>query len=158
MSDDAERQRALLAYEAALRTLDQQRDNLEQIRIRTGVLLAAASLSASFLGSKAFDRHANAIVTCFALAALVLTLLFGILVLTLDENLAFSLSGPTLHTYLRSVGDRADQHRRLAHLLDAVWERNKPSMERLDFRFQIAAAALATQIVLWTLAISASFG
>jgi hypothetical protein len=39
-----------LAYEAALRGLDKQENLLEELRTRTGVLLAASSLAASFLG------------------------------------------------------------------------------------------------------------
>jgi len=43
-----------LAYEAALRSLDKQEGLLEELRARTGVLLAASSLAASFLGQQAF--------------------------------------------------------------------------------------------------------
>jgi hypothetical protein len=43
-----------LAYEAALRGLDKQEGLLEELRTRTGVLLAASSLAASFLGQR---RH-----------------------------------------------------------------------------------------------------
>src|SRR5437870_1509368 len=38
-----------LAYETALRGLDKQEELLRELRSRTGVLLAAASLAASFL-------------------------------------------------------------------------------------------------------------
>jgi hypothetical protein len=43
-----------LAYEAAQRALDKQERLLEELRSRTGLLLAAASLAASFLGREAF--------------------------------------------------------------------------------------------------------
>jgi hypothetical protein len=42
-----------LAYEAALRGLDKQEGLIEELRTRTGVLLAASSLAASFLGQQA---------------------------------------------------------------------------------------------------------
>jgi hypothetical protein len=45
-----------LAYEAALRGLDKQEGLLEELRTRTGVLLAASSLAASFLGQQAFQN------------------------------------------------------------------------------------------------------
>jgi hypothetical protein len=156
MHESAEEQRARLAYEASLRALDQQRRSLEEIRARTGVLLAAAALSASFLGARALDRHVEALVTALALAALMLTLLAGIRVLALHEQLAFSLSGSTLHASLLFCRDRADQHRQLADWLDAISARNKPSLERIETRLQITATALATQIVLWTVAITTS--
>jgi hypothetical protein len=44
-----------LAYEAALRGLDKQEGLLEQLRTRTGVLLAASSLAASFSD----NRHSS---------------------------------------------------------------------------------------------------
>jgi hypothetical protein len=43
-----------LAYEAAQRALDKQERLLDELRNRTGLLLAAASLAASFLGREAF--------------------------------------------------------------------------------------------------------
>ena len=46
-----------LAYEAAQRALDKQERLLEELRSRTGLLLAAASLAASFLGREAFDGN-----------------------------------------------------------------------------------------------------
>ena len=39
-----------LAYEAAQRALDKQERLIDELRSRTGLLLAAASLAASFLG------------------------------------------------------------------------------------------------------------
>ena len=156
MHESDDEQRARLAYEASLRALDQQRRSLEEIRSRTGVLLAAASVSASFLGSKAFERHADVIVTCSALAALVLTLLLGILTLTLDEDLAFGLSGSLLHTSLLHIHGRAGQYRYLADWLTAAWNHNQALVNRLNVRFRVMSGALATQIVLWTIALGAT--
>ena len=156
MHESADEQRARLAYEASLRALDQQRRSLEEIRARTGVLLAAAASCASFLGVRALDRHVEAVVTAPALAALVLTLLAGIRVLALHEQLGFSLTGSTLHASLLFCRDRADQHRQIASWLDETSARKDVLLERLETRLRIAATALATQIVLWTVAISTS--
>jgi hypothetical protein len=46
MHDDLAR----LAYEASLRSLDKQEELLGELRSRTGLLLAASSVAASFLG------------------------------------------------------------------------------------------------------------
>jgi hypothetical protein len=75
--ESAERHRARLAYEASLRALDQQQRIVEDIRARTGVLLAAASLAASFLGARVFHGHASLVLSVLALASLVMTLLLG---------------------------------------------------------------------------------
>jgi hypothetical protein len=44
-----------LSYALSLRSLDQQEKALEELRNRTGTLLAATSLVASFLGARAID-------------------------------------------------------------------------------------------------------
>src|SRR5712691_2113715 len=51
MSDTPER----LAYEISLRALERQETLLEEFLSRTGTLLAASSVSASFLGARALD-------------------------------------------------------------------------------------------------------
>jgi hypothetical protein len=45
-----------LAYEPSLRAVGQQEAVLNELRSRTGTLLAASSLVVSFLGSRAIDR------------------------------------------------------------------------------------------------------
>lgn len=44
-----------IAFASAERALDKQEKLLEELRARTGVLLAAASLAASFLGARALE-------------------------------------------------------------------------------------------------------
>ena len=127
---------------------------LEELRSRTGILLAAASLSASFLGARALEENGLALLTVLALAALVTTLVVGTLVLVPREEFVFSLSGTVLYDDLADVDDQAEQHRYTAYWLDEFWERNEPPVKRLNFRFQIAAGALVAQILFWTLAIS----
>jgi hypothetical protein len=46
-----------LVYSAAQRALDQQSTALSDLRTRTSTLVAAATLSASFLGAAAIGRH-----------------------------------------------------------------------------------------------------
>jgi hypothetical protein len=85
-------QRAQLAYDASLRALDQQQRMLEGIRARTGILLGAASLTASFLGARALDGGFVPL-GVLALAALVVTLVAGTVVLVPRESTAFAISG-----------------------------------------------------------------
>jgi hypothetical protein len=67
---------AQLSYNAALRALDGQERGLEELRARTGTLLAAASLVASFLGAQTIQRT-NAPETIEALALLALAVSVG---------------------------------------------------------------------------------
>jgi len=154
--ESPERHRARLAYEGSLRALDQQQHVLEDIRSRTGVLLAAASLSASFLGARAFDGHASVILSIFALASFVVTLLLGILILTPRAELIFSTAGRALYRDLLDVDDPAEQHRHLAYWLDAFWDANRSPLQRLTRQFEVAAIALVVQILCWVLAVTAT--
>src|SRR6266576_383300 len=67
---------AQLSYDAALRALDGQERGLEELRARTGTLLAAASLVASFLGAQAIQR-ADSFGTLEALALVALAVSVG---------------------------------------------------------------------------------
>jgi len=71
-----------LAYEAALRGLDKQEGLLEELRTRTGVLLAASSLAASFLGQRAFQDPSPRGLAITALVAFVISIGASVYMLT----------------------------------------------------------------------------
>ncbi len=50
---------AELSYDAGVRALDLQERAVEQLRARTGILLAAASLTASFLGAQTIQHESG---------------------------------------------------------------------------------------------------
>src|SRR5580704_2227742 len=62
-----------LVYSAAQRALDQQSTALSDLRTRTSTLVAAATLSASFLGAAAIGRGAPAWAVVLAMAAFLST-------------------------------------------------------------------------------------
>lgn len=90
MAGDLER----LAYEAALRALDKQEGLLEELRARTGILLAASSLAASFLGRDAFQDPGSTTVSILALAGFVVSVAASVYILMPKRALLFSQSGP----------------------------------------------------------------
>jgi hypothetical protein len=65
-----------LAYATAVRALDVQERALTELRARTGTLLGAASLVASFLGAQAI-QHTSEVGTLGALALLALAVSIG---------------------------------------------------------------------------------
>lgn len=69
-----------LAYEAALRSLDKQEQVLNELRARTGLLLAASSLAASFLGRPAIERSTPVLVIV-AFVAFALSLVASLYIL-----------------------------------------------------------------------------
>jgi cytochrome c-type biogenesis protein CcmH/NrfG len=76
------KQLAELSHEAAVRALDLQERGVEQLRARTGTLLAASSLTASFLGAQAIRRgHSIGTLAALALVALASSIVLCIYVL-----------------------------------------------------------------------------
>jgi hypothetical protein len=153
MSESPEQQRARLAYEVSLRALEQQRHEVAELRSHTGILIAAASLGASFLGARALAGHASPAPTLLALAALVTTLVFGTLVLVPRDSVTSSVDSGSLYEHLAEIDEPALQHRQLATWLDSSWMRNRSSIVKLKMCFQLAATALVVQVVAWTVAI-----
>jgi len=70
-----------LAYELARDALAQQDKTLDELRARTGTLLAAASLVASFLGARAVDRGGFDWLNVLALVAFTSSALLSVYVL-----------------------------------------------------------------------------
>lgn len=79
-----------LAYEAALRGLDKQERLLEELRARTGIVLAVASVAAPILGQKAFQDPNSRGLALAALAAFVTSIAASVFVLVPRKSLAFA--------------------------------------------------------------------
>jgi hypothetical protein len=154
MGDDFAR----LAYEASLRRLDKREASLTEIRSRTGLLLAASSLAASFLGRPAFDTG-PIIVPLFALVAFTITIAASVYVLLPKSDFVFALVGSTVFEALYEFrDDLAEVHRRLAYDLDRFWEANDARLQRLLWGFRLAAWALAAEVVLLLASLSGTLG
>lgn len=139
---------AKLAYESSLRALDKQEQLLTELRARTGLLLAASSLAASFLGGPALER-ASAPLLLFALLAFGVSTAASVYVLLPRRSLVFSLSGPAQYEGLFELREEmAEVYRRLAFDLHRFWVDNDVMIARLTTRYQWAAVALGVEIVL----------
>ncbi len=137
-----------LAYDAALRGLDKQEGLLEELRSRTGVLLAASSLAASFLGQQAFRHPSPRALVIVALAAFVISIGASVFILLPKKNLIFSERGAGLYEGLYAVReDLPEVYRRLAYDLDRFWESNDRRIQWLTRAFTLAAASLVIEIL-----------
>jgi hypothetical protein len=137
-----------LAFEAALRALDKQERVLEELRARTGVLLAASSLAAAFLGQSAFRSPAPALFAVSALVAFTMSILMSVYVLLPNENLVFAEVGSALYEGLYAVrDDMAEVYRRLAYQLDRFWNSNDSILVKLSNAYRVAALALMVEIL-----------
>lgn len=135
-----------LAFDAAQRALDKQERLLEEVRARTGVLLAAASLAASFLGTRAFEDPSPGWLTALALAGFLIAVGASVYGLTPKRGFVFALSGPRVYEDLYEFRhDVREVHRRLAYALQRFWDRNDRVMRRITRAYRIAASALVVE-------------
>jgi hypothetical protein len=148
---------AQLSYEAALRALDVQERAVDQLRGRTGTLMAASSLTASFIGSQAIQR-AGGIGASVVLALLSLgaSIVLCLSVLLPQRGLVFSVSG--LRVFETSYGgqEEGETYHRLVHWLEGRWMLNQEKIDALGRYFLAAAMALTVQLVLWTWVLASS--
>jgi hypothetical protein len=98
-----------LAYEASLRALTHQESTLDQLQGRTGTLLAASSVAASFLGAQSIQRGRFGVFAVAAVAAFVVSIVISVSILLPRAKWVFALQGPTL---TRSSMRGAGIHRR----------------------------------------------
>ena len=139
-----------LAYEAALRALDKQERLIEELRSRTGLLLAAASLAASFLGREAFAEHPKRGLAILALVAFLLAVGASVYVLLPKTGkFTFAMVGAGLYEGLYELrDDLGEVYRHLAYDLDRFWDDNDVELQRLVMAFRLAAVGLSAEIVI----------
>jgi hypothetical protein len=147
-----------LSYEAAVRALDLQERGVEQLRARTGMLLAATSLTASFLGAQTI-QHTGELGTLGALALIALagSIVLCVYVLLPKRGFVFSLNAPRMYETLFEIGeDEEEVRRRLIYWLEEYWTSNQAKIEDLGSYFLGAAVALTLQLVFWSWALAAN--
>jgi hypothetical protein len=145
-----------LAYEAAQRALDKQERLIDELRSRTGLLLAAASLGASFLGREAFSRDPKEGLAIIALVVFLVAVAASLYVLLpKSEKFVFALVGAGLYEGLYEVkDDLAEVYRRLAYDLDRFWDDNDAELQKLVRAFRLAALTLSAEIVVLIVMVS----
>lgn len=145
---------AHVAFEASLRRLDKQDATLTELRSRTGLLLAASSLAASFLGRPALDAD-PVLLAVVAFGAFALSIAASLYVLLPRKAFVFSLIGSKVYEELYDFrNDVSEVHRRLAYDLDRFWEANDAAMQGVFRAFRVATGALGAEIVLLLAALS----
>jgi hypothetical protein len=149
---------AELSYDAAVRALDLQERGVEQLRSRTGTLLAASSLTASFLGAQTI-QHIGGLQTLgsLALISLAASIVLCVYVLLPRRGLVFSVNATAMYETLFEIGeDEEEVRRRLAYWLEEYWKANQVKIEDLGRYFFGASVALTLQLVFWSLALAAT--
>ena len=144
-----------LAYELSQRMLAQQETRLDELRARTGTLLAASSVATSFLGPRAIDRNGLNTLALLALAAFAGSVIGSVSILILNPRLIFGVRGTRLFEEEYAVEESiGDVHRRLGYWLELFFDRNQPTIDRLYLVYQISAVAVLIEVILWTVKIA----
>jgi hypothetical protein len=145
---------AALTYEQAQKALEQQERQVNELRQRTGTLLAAAALTASFFGAAALGRDGVALPIVLAGIALAITVLSGLYVLYPHE-MEFATDARRLYDALEPDHDDPERLQlRLAFGLRDTREENGRRVDWLARCLAIAAVALVLQIACWTWALA----
>ncbi len=143
-----------LVYSAAQRALDQQSTALSDLRTRTSTLVAAATLSASFLGAAAISRGAPAWAVVLAMAAFLSTGVFAGWVLW-PARVSFVVDADRVEKELFPYReDPATYLLRAGHGLRDVSRKNRKVIERRELVFSLALIALGGETLMWTLALA----
>jgi hypothetical protein len=146
-----------LSYQAAIRSLDLQERVVEQLRARTGTLLAASSLTASFLGAQAIQRNGIGPLGVLALIALVASIALCIYVLLPKSDLVFDIKPFRMYeSLLDEATDESELRLRLIYWLDSFWQANQGTIDALGRYYVAAAIALLLQLTFWSSALAAS--
>jgi hypothetical protein len=154
MSELAEDPRLALIYQEALRGLIQQRDAVESLHNRAGILIFAASFAGSLLGGRALSDGLGPWDWVGA------ALLAGIGVLTVlmlwpYYSLNFRLDPEEmLERYVDKDVTMPAMHRELALAIKEDWRRNGPIVRRLREVFQLALVFLVVDILAWLISIA----
>jgi hypothetical protein len=146
-----------IAYESSLRSLDRQEALVDELRARTGLLLAVSSVAAS-LGGRATLSSAPRIELALIAAAFVISIGACLFILVPKKNrFYFSISGPGVYEGLFEFrSDMPEIWRRLSYDLDRFWQQNDRAMQPLFRAYSTATAALVIEIFVLLAAVGAN--
>jgi hypothetical protein len=148
--------RAEAIYQESVRGLDMQSASLDELRNRTGVLLAAATVASAFLGATALGVHGAFAQWVSAAATLVFASVIGLCLAVLwpAEDWEFVYDARTLDAeYIEKSVDGTAMYRSLAKGNAKSREINRDKLRPRFTLFRIACALLAVDVALWLLAI-----
>jgi len=139
-----------LAFDEAQRSLTRQEESLDELRSRTGTLVAAAAVAVSFLGASAASGGFSLAGQLGILAFIALSTLAVVILLPFHGWVFDNKVGELFTTYIEAddPADIVEMHRDLAlhhakHIAD-----NEILLNRLYWAFRVAAGLLVLQIVL----------
>jgi hypothetical protein len=146
---------ASLAYELSFRALSQQEAAVNELRARTGTILAASSVVASFLGGRAIDRAGFDLLTGLGLLGFAISILLGLAVLSPREGLVFAVRGSALfEAETDDPGGIQETKRRLAYWIEGFRDKNQPAIDRMYLLYRGTTTAVLIEAILWSVGLA----
>jgi hypothetical protein len=140
-----------LVYEESVRSLEDQLSNLAELRSRAGILLSAASISASFLGGIAITTRGVGLFAWIGIGSFIGASLL-VLSILLPTSWPFDVDAAELLTDYIEADDPADlseMHRSLALYRQETFDANAARLHRLFLAFRLASLCLVLEILAW---------
>jgi hypothetical protein len=146
-----------LAYDEAVRAIEGQREAVDEIRTRSGVLLSATAIVTGFLGPPALQGGPT-LVAWVAAGLLVASVAMAVYVLLPTDGWRFAVGTKLLLSgYIETepTASMQELYRSLAWYLESNWESNKTMLAKRYDWFTFAAVLLVSETMVW-LAVIAS--
>lgn len=145
-----------IAYAESIRAVEFQARALDELRSRTGLLLAGSSVVTSFLGAEALRDSKLDTLAGLGVAAFlgVVGLCLWILTPPRKKDARFVLSGKILIEDWADeprAGDGAAMQRFLAETIDRNHDHNEAKLGQMYAAFRGAAWLLGLAVLLWTI-------
>lgn len=147
-----------VAYDEAVRALSEQREMIDGLRSRAGLLFSAAAVTTSFLGAQALQGGKPSLVCWLALAGFV-GVAIAMLAILWPRQWEFTANPhEVIGVYIESTPPvpLEELHRELAIDMEAGYLQNSGGLEKLVVYFQVANVLLAVEVMLWMIAIAFS--
>jgi hypothetical protein len=144
-----------LTYDLSTQSLAQQEASLNELRSRTGVLLAATAIAIALLGGRALDDGVRTALDLAGVGLAVISFLLSVFVLAPKSQYVATVDPAAIHEYFkREEVDVGEAMEALVFSNREVWEENQLVIDRLVRAFRWACFTLVGAVVLWSIGLA----
>jgi hypothetical protein len=145
-----------VAYDEAVRALSEQQGFVDSLRNRAGLLLTAAAITTSFLGTQVLHRGDFGLFAWLALAGFVAVAAASLAVLWPRRWEVTTSSRDVITHYVESAEPAPveDLHQDLSLHMHGSFLANSEDLAKLVVLLQVASVLLAVEVVLWIIAVA----
>ena len=147
-----------IAFEVARRGLDNQERRVDELRSRSGTLVAAEAIATSFLGSEVLKSRDVDLIALLGFVFFLFSMVSTIWVLLPKKDWRFDSSPTTLIENWFEIGDPPTERevwRKLALEWEGFWVGNQEKLDGLYWMFAWACFCLSLEIIFFGIALAA---